>query len=1101
MVRRFHKGEPTGELGRLGGDSVGGGNDHRRKDYRDIPMKHPRVKVVSCFKVYRAAALLALLAQAELPVVFGQQPTTSTQPIVCLNAGYVQGVGPGYQPTTGTGLTLNIAAGTAFCNGTVVNYAGGTLTLVANATNYVYLDSSANCAPAASTKGFTSSQIPIAIVVTNISGISSITDVRTWFTNSSNGVASFKFDANPALTGGITWTSGNGLSASQSGQNLTVSVSDASSAAKGIAQLAGDLGGTATAPTITGLQGRAVSSSAPAANQFLGWNGTQWAPTQASFSSLSGTATATQLPSATPTAQGILQLAQDLAGTAALPKVVGLQGNPVAAIPPAANQVLSWDGSAWSPSTPAAGAGTGLCTANQFVTAVNAGPPTCAQPGFSNLSGTAAPAQLPSATTTAQGAVQLAQDLGGTARAPKVVGLQGIPVSSTAPTNGQVYSYSGGSNQWVPTTPVRGTVTSVGLSAPPEFTVSSSPVTSSGTLTLNKANQSANLVYAGPSSGAAAAPTFRGLVGADLPAATTTAQGAIQLAGDLAGTATAPKVTGLQGVGVAATVPANGQCLVFSTSWGPGSCASGSGAVVLAPATSQTIQAAVPAALGLIIRGTASSTVDTFEVQDSAGNPIFGVTGDSEVFLKNANKILKADQFPGADAGLRIASCMSALTAVTGGNGGVCDARGIVGTPTLSGFTIPASVTLLLGPAFYTVSGTITVNQGGSLIGIGHASGGGTILKAANNLNSPIVHAVSSAGATNWWHWGKIENLTLLGNSANQITGDCILIDRPGEASVVRDINVKDCKLSGIHIVSSVAGFGGLWNITSGSNLLYGVNLEAIGSRMVIVSLSGDDNASLIRINGTSLGQSVAIIGLKAETVVATANNPAVLIDPTGSASPEIQIIGGLLRGAPTNTPDAIRLASGNVRLFLSGVQIERFNNGIDDQVNSQIVPVSEISGVPSVVYATDSPGLAVERGDVLLTNLARYNGDALVANRVGAIVAQANQTARSASIASTTLYTTGATGAGMYQALLELLCTTSDASGASVTATIGWTGDTIARTMTSAPVAFASTANRSVLTEPFFVDNSTAITYRTTVAGTPGSGKYAVRVRLLRIG
>jgi hypothetical protein len=62
-----------------------------------------------------------------------------------------------------------------------------------------------------------------------------------------------------------------------------------------------------------------------------------------------------------------------------------------------------------------------------------------------------------------------------------------------------------------------GTVTSVGLSAPSELSVSGSPVTTSGTLTLSKANQSANTVWAGPSSGSAAAPTFRGLVVNDLP--------------------------------------------------------------------------------------------------------------------------------------------------------------------------------------------------------------------------------------------------------------------------------------------------------------------------------------------------------------------------------------------------------------------------------------------------------------------------------------------------------------------------------------------------------------------------------------------------------
>jgi hypothetical protein len=43
-----------------------------------------------------------------------------------------------------------------------------------------------------------------------------------------------------------------------------------------------------------------------------------------------------------------------------------------------------------------------------------------------------------------------------------------------------------------------GTVTSVGLSAPPEFVVSGSPVTSSGTLALSKSPEPSNTVWAGP---------------------------------------------------------------------------------------------------------------------------------------------------------------------------------------------------------------------------------------------------------------------------------------------------------------------------------------------------------------------------------------------------------------------------------------------------------------------------------------------------------------------------------------------------------------------------------------------------------------------------
>lgn len=63
-----------------------------------------------------------------------------------------------------------------------------------------------------------------------------------------------------------------------------------------------------------------------------------------------------------------------------------------------------------------------------------------------------------------------------------------------------------------------GTVTSVGLSLPSFITVSGSPVTGSGVLTGTLATQVANRIFAGPATGVAAAPTFRALVAADIPA-------------------------------------------------------------------------------------------------------------------------------------------------------------------------------------------------------------------------------------------------------------------------------------------------------------------------------------------------------------------------------------------------------------------------------------------------------------------------------------------------------------------------------------------------------------------------------------------------------
>jgi len=95
---------------------------------------------------------------------------------------------------------------------------------------------------------------------------------------------------------------------------------------------------------------------------------------------------------------------------------------------------------------------------------------------------------------------------------------------TTAGTTGQVLTSAGGtSSSMTWGNAGSGTVTSVTFTGDGTVLSStpSSAVTTSGTLTAALNSQSANLVFAGPSSGSAAAPTFRALVAADLPATIT----------------------------------------------------------------------------------------------------------------------------------------------------------------------------------------------------------------------------------------------------------------------------------------------------------------------------------------------------------------------------------------------------------------------------------------------------------------------------------------------------------------------------------------------------------------------------------------------------
>ncbi len=103
-----------------------------------------------------------------------------------------------------------------------------------------------------------------------------------------------------------------------------------------------------------------------------------------------------------------------------------------------------------------------------------------------------------------------------------------------------------------------GTVASVGLSLPAMFSVSGSPVTTSGTLAATLASQSANVVLAGPTSGGAAAPTFRSLVAGDLPTLTT--------GGDISGSIGSVTVNKIKNTSITLTSPAPVDVLLYSGS-------------------------------------------------------------------------------------------------------------------------------------------------------------------------------------------------------------------------------------------------------------------------------------------------------------------------------------------------------------------------------------------------------------------------------------------------------------------------------------------------------------------------------------------------------
>ena len=287
----------------------------------------------------------------------------------------------------------------------------------------------------------------------------------------------------------------------------------------------GDVTGRAGAMTVTGLGGRALGSLTPLDGQFLKWNGTsqQWEPTTLAgalsvfgrtgaiaaqtgdytFAQIAGSVGSSQLPAA----------GGDISGWLTGATVVKIQSRPVSATTPLTGQVMGWDGAQWTPQT-VAGAVTSAFSRTGAVTAQTG------DYSFGQISGTVASGQLPSA----------GGDLSGALTNATVAKMQGRAISATAPTSGQVLTWSG--TQWTAQAPTGGVTSTFGRT---------------GAVTAQTGDYSFGQIS--------------GTVGTgQLPT----------IGGDLSGLLTSVTVYRIQNRAVSAAAPATGQVLMWDgAQWGP----------------------------------------------------------------------------------------------------------------------------------------------------------------------------------------------------------------------------------------------------------------------------------------------------------------------------------------------------------------------------------------------------------------------------------------------------------------------------------------------------------------------------------------------------
>jgi hypothetical protein len=295
-----------------------------------------------------------------------------------------------------------------------------------------------------------------------------------------------------------------------------------------------------------------------------------------------------------------------------------------------------------------------------------------------------------------------------------------------------------------------GTVTSVGLadgSTKPIFTVSGSPVTGSGTLTLTLQNQNANTVFAGPASGSAAQPTFRPLVANDIPSLSYVSS-------------------------VTASTP------LFSSGG-------------LNP--NLTIQVANTSQSGYL----SSTDWNTFNNKQASGNYITALTGDATASGPGSAALTLATVNSNIGS---FGSSTSIPSFTVNAKGLITAASGnavIAPASTLSGTTLNSSVV----SSSLTSVGTITSGTwNGTTIAIANGGTGQTSASAAFNALSPITSTGDLIVGNG------VNSATRLGiGSSNQVltvSGGTAVWANPATSGTVTSVALSDSSTSPIYTVS-----------------------------------------------------------------------------------------------------------------------------------------------------------------------------------------------------------------------------------------------------------------------------------------------------------
>ncbi len=277
------------------------------------------------------------------------------------------------------------------------------------------------------------------------------------------------------------------------------------------------------------------------------------------------------------------------------------------------------------------------------------------------------------------------------------------------------------------------------------------------------------------------------------------------------------------------------------------------------------------------------------------------------------------------------------------------------------GFILYDSVTLKLAATTYTITSTVTYNNGNNnvtagivlvpgahLVGAGTSSNHGTILQPGNGLNADLI-ASSTVGtgtgaSVQWWHWGEIGNIRIVGNGANQTAGECLKIENMGETAKVHDLELSACYSNNLEIIGASATQSAISNVTSNLSVGgAGVAFTNLGGVGVLGGISGDCNhTALIAANFGASG-TLQINGLKAEAessiCASQVQDPVILSTTTDSTVlASIKVDGGYAFGSTQH--DFLKSTGpGSIQYLQNNFYLTGYTNILNDTVRSQVLP------------------------------------------------------------------------------------------------------------------------------------------------------------------